>query len=103
MVISVPNTVTYSGESLARMKTNGEVPSEVLSALRQKADALLDAPFLSVVDRRLHAPSGNLHDYASMGPYWWPDPDTENGLPYILRSWEAYSFWEFYRPYWGCR
>ena len=88
MVIAVPNTVTYSGESLARMKTNGEVPSEVLSALRQKADALLDAPFLSVVERRLHAPSGNLHDYASMGPYWWPDPDTENGLPYIRRDGE---------------
>ena len=24
-----------------------------------------------------------MHDYMSMSPYWWPNPDTEDGLPYI--------------------
>ncbi|MBO7150339.1 MAG: alginate lyase family protein [Clostridia bacterium] len=88
MFAPIPNTITFCGESLARMKTQGEVPCEVLSSLREQADALLDAPFLSVVDRRLHAPTGNLHEYASMGPYWWPNPDTADGLPYIRRDGE---------------
>ena len=33
-------------------------------------------------------PSGDIHDYTSMGPYWWPDPEKEDGLPYIRRDGE---------------
>jgi hypothetical protein len=30
-----------------------------------------------------HAPAseGGPHDYYSNGDYWWPNPDTPNGLP----------------------
>ena len=30
--------------------------------------------------------SGDPHDYFSMAPYFWPDPDTEDGLPYVNRD-----------------
>jgi hypothetical protein len=33
-------------------------------------------------------PSGDKHDYISFGPYWWPDPASLNGLPYIRRDGE---------------
>lgn len=33
-------------------------------------------------------PSGDLRDYYSTGPYWWPNPDTPDGLPYIQRDGE---------------
>src|SRR5690606_15868424 len=42
-------------------------------------------PFSVVVDERL-APSGDPHDYTSLGPYWWPNPNTPDGLPYIRRD-----------------
>lgn len=31
-------------------------------------------------------PSGDKHDYISMGRYWWPNPDTKDGLPYVRRD-----------------
>lgn len=31
-------------------------------------------------------PSGDAHDYTSLPPYWSPNPDTENGLPYVQRD-----------------
>jgi hypothetical protein len=34
-------------------------------------------------------PSGDKHDYMSIGPYWWPDPQQPDGLPYIRRDGEV--------------
>jgi hypothetical protein len=59
-----------------------------VNALRQAADRALATPLLSVTQKQRLAPSGDPHDYLSMGPYWWPDPDSPNGLPYIRRDGE---------------
>lgn len=32
---------------------------------------------------------GGPHDYYSNGDYWWPNPDTPDGLPYIRRDGET--------------
>ena len=43
-------------------------------------------PLISVTDKP-HAPEGGtLHDFTSRGPYWWPNPDSPDGLPYIRRD-----------------
>jgi hypothetical protein len=34
-------------------------------------------------------PSGDKHDYYSVAPYSWPNPDTPNGLPYVNRDGEV--------------
>jgi len=57
-----------------------------LDRLRELADAALNAGPFSVMDKTLVPPSGDKHDYVSHGPYWWPDPAKENGLPYIRRD-----------------
>jgi hypothetical protein len=31
-------------------------------------------------------PSGDIHDYTSLARYYWRNPDTEDGLPYIRRD-----------------
>lgn len=54
-------------------------------ALRD-ADKLLDEPDPTVVDKGMTPPSGDKHDYISMGRYWWPNPDTKDGLPYVRRD-----------------
>lgn len=38
------------------------------------------------MDKTLVAASGNKHDYYSFPPYWWPNPDTQDGLPYIRKD-----------------
>lgn len=57
-------------------------------ALIEKAElALTEGPF-SVMDKLRTPPSGDKHDYLSMGPYWWPDTTKTDGLPYIRRDGE---------------
>lgn len=55
------------------------------SLLREAEQALQLVP-PSVMDKETVPPSGNKHDYTSMSPYWWPNPDTEDGLPYIRKD-----------------
>ncbi len=57
--------------------------------LIKDADDALNGGVYSVTFKELVPPSGNKHDYLSMGPYWWPDPEKENGLPYIRRDGEV--------------
>jgi len=57
--------------------------------LQSEADKTLKAGPFSVVFKKPLPPSGNKHDYMSMAPYWWPDPDTPDGLPYIRRDGET--------------
>ncbi len=56
--------------------------------LVREADAALEAGPFSVMDKQRTPPSGDKHDYVSMGPYWWPDSTKPNGLPYIRRDGE---------------
>lgn len=54
--------------------------------LLARADAALAGPTYTVVDKSRTPPSGDKHDYISMGPYWWPDPSKPNGEPYQRRD-----------------
>ncbi|KQU79266.1 hypothetical protein ASD12_15630 [Mesorhizobium sp. Root102] len=49
--------------------------------------ALARGPF-SVLDKTGLAPSGDPQDYFHPAPYWWPDPDRPDGLPYVQRDGE---------------
>ncbi|MDB5327899.1 MAG: hypothetical protein JWM57_3468 [Phycisphaerales bacterium] len=51
-----------------------------LSALATKQ--LAAGPF-SVVDKGLVPPSGDKHDFSTLGRYYWPDPQASDGLPWI--------------------
>jgi len=63
-----------------------------LSAARAKLErdaekAMSEGPF-SVVTKGATPPSGDKHDYMSQAPYFWPNPKSPNGLPYISRDGE---------------
>lgn len=55
-------------------------------ALKDFCDAELVRPPYTVMDKKKIPPSGSKHDYVSMGRYWWPNPDTPDGLPYIRKD-----------------
>ncbi len=57
-----------------------------VDSLKVSADGFLHLTPPSVVHNHSTPPSGDDHDYFSMGPFWWPNPDTPNGLPYIRKD-----------------
>lgn len=54
--------------------------------LISKAEKALSMGRLSVVEKSLTPPSQDKHDYMSLGPYFWPNPKTKDGYPYIRRD-----------------
>lgn len=54
----------------------------------KRADEQLKKGPYSVTYKKVLPPSGDKHDYISMGPYWWPNPKTADGLPYVRRDGE---------------
>jgi len=50
------------------------------------AEAALSAGPFSVTDKRHVPPSGDKRDYFSLSIYFWPNPDTPDGLPYAPRD-----------------
>ncbi|MDF3055797.1 MAG: Alginate lyase [Rariglobus sp.] len=69
-------------------RTGVHANPDALKKLRQAASANLSLKRFSVVDKSAAPPGGTLHDYTSLGPYWWPDPAKPDGLPYIRRDGE---------------
>jgi hypothetical protein len=59
-----------------------------LSKLERDAQKALSAGPFSVTSKSVTPPSGDKHDYMSQAPYFWPDPKSPNGLPYIRRDGE---------------
>lgn len=68
--------------------TNSQSNIKEDKQLLQKADSLLTIKPFSVVNKKVLPPSEDKHDYMSIGPYWWPNPDTPDGLPYIRKDGE---------------
>lgn len=60
-----------------------------LTAIIQGADACLAAPPVQITDEIAPHSPGTAHDYYSNGDYWWPNPHTPNGLPYVRRDGES--------------
>jgi OsmC-like protein len=48
------------------------VPRESMAELRRRADSLLEMEPPTVVAKQVLPPSGDVHDYLSIAPYWWP-------------------------------
>ncbi|NER17811.1 alginate lyase family protein [Spongiivirga citrea] len=76
-------------EEIKQNMQEGEVPyKKILKKLLKKADKKLQEGVFSVVYKKQKPVSGDKHDYLSLGPYWWPDPDKADGLPWIRRDGE---------------
>jgi len=73
----------------AKVLANDAAVLPAYNALIKTADELLQYKPVSVMDKTDVPPSGNKHDYMSIGPYWWPNPNTPNGLPYIRKDGEV--------------
>ncbi len=62
---------------------------KALKNIIKKADAFLELEANPVVNKSIIPPSGDKHDYLSLAPYWWPNPDTKDSLPWIRKDGEV--------------
>jgi len=76
-------------EELRHRVAAKELKDAAFEQLRRDADAALTQKPLSVMAKSVEPPSGDKHDYMSQAPYWWPDREKTNGLPYIRRDGET--------------
>lgn len=84
----VPATKAWDPAKLSKVRSEirDAKYAEAYEALIKAADKELKKEPFSVMDKEMVPPSGDKHDYLSMGPYWWPNPDTPDGLPYIRKD-----------------
>ena len=71
-----------------RVRTGDTNLAPALAQLERDATEALSAEPFSVINKAPTPPSGDKHDYMSQAPYFWPNPDTTDGLPYIRRDGE---------------
>src|SRR5579872_5316990 len=50
------------------------------------ADAALKQEPVTITAFHAKLSDGGPNDFYSNGDYWWPNPDTTNGLPYVQRD-----------------
>ncbi|MFD4714445.1 alginate lyase family protein [Streptomyces sp. NPDC058430] len=92
--VSAPRTAVLDGQRLLRTKQRLDHGDPQLKGtvrdLTARADTWLDQGPWTVVDKPKPAPGGDVHDYLSQAPYWWPSqtPSADNpwGCPYVQRD-----------------
>ncbi len=71
---------------------------EIVAAIEAEASAAIARGTFSVLDKTGCAPSGDRRDYWHPAPYWWPNPDSPDGLPYIQRDGQRRPGTNLYEP-----
>ncbi|QNF31522.1 alginate lyase family protein [Adhaeribacter swui] len=85
-----PNTFLINGELLLQNKLKITAKNQghlaALKVLVSSSAPVLNRVPYTVVSKTITPPSGDNHDYMSLAPYWWPNPKTVTGLPYIQKD-----------------
>ena len=66
--------------------TSDESAKKALKKLIADADKAVAVTPPSVMQKTKVPPSGDKHDYMSIAPYYWPNPATKDGLPYVRKD-----------------
>ncbi len=90
---SVNNYFIFDKNELNKLKTS--INQDSISIIEKIVADYYDAPVESVVTKvQNEIELSSKHEYASLATYWWKNPDTENGLPYIRKDGMANPYGE---------
>ena len=89
-------TLKYEIEQY-RQQNNKAICNIVDSLLSQAESALTRGPY-SVTDKTAIAPSQKKNDYFTIAPYFWPNPNSSDGLPYISIDGKRVPGTKLYEP-----
>lgn len=83
-VLGVNAQLLYNAETLAAKREQVKAGSfrEAYDQLLRDAQRAMAEPITSVMDKQRTPPSGSKHDYMSIAPYAWPNPNSSDGLPW---------------------
>ena len=73
-------------KTISLLSDGNKATAPAYKSLIRRADIYINLPPRSVLDKSGIAKSGNKRDFYSLAPYWWPNPNTADGLPYIKRD-----------------
>ncbi len=81
----------WDAERLSHVRAHSDDAfySKAISDIVRRADKEMDTIPYSVMTKASAPKSGDMHDYFSLARYYWPDPDTPDGLPYVRRDGES--------------
>lgn len=79
----------YMHEVRKKIRKGNSTYRPAYDKLISAADEALKRGPYSVTFKSIVPPGGTIHDYMSMGPYWWPDSSKPDGLPFIRRDGEV--------------
>lgn len=89
----------YDETAIAKLAYSAnKAEAGLFDLLLEKADAALARGSYSVVDKTTLPPSGDPHDYWHPAPYWWPNPDSDDGLPFVRRDGERVPGTQLFEP-----
>lgn len=84
--------LTYKEDALLMNKllyqrgSNSSLTKLIDEKLLPLAELAMHVGPWSVIDKTATPPSDDKHDYYNPAPYYWPDPSTKDGLPYIRKD-----------------
>ncbi len=70
-------------ESKKNIKVDGHIAQQAYDKLIADAEKSMTAGPFTVMSKSSMPESGDKHDYLTLSTYWWPNPNTDDGLPYI--------------------
>jgi hypothetical protein len=86
---NIPDTVVIDSYRLAdakeRLRKGDHELSTALKHLTVQAEYWMTQGPWSVTTKSKAPPGGDVHDYASQAPYWWPS-NSSDGCPYVQRD-----------------
>lgn len=94
ILILIAATLNMSAQWLWDINKMKKIKSEINSftyssaynVLLKQAERTLERGPYSVTFKQGIAPSGDKNDYVSLSRYWWPNPETDNKLPYVYKD-----------------
>lgn len=81
-----PVNMLYALNEKELKKIAENISSYNMQRLRDFAEEAMDMPLQSVTYKKAMKLVRDKHDYESFSIYAWPNPNTENGFPYIKRD-----------------
>jgi hypothetical protein len=70
----------------SEIKKGNEQFIKAYKSLIKQGDKSLTEGVFSVMTKTQMPPSGDMHDYLSLAPYFWPDSTKSDGLPWIRKD-----------------
>lgn len=83
-------TMLYDDQEWRELMAECRLNATARDCLARQAETAAARPLHTVTQKRHALPPGaTRNDYVSIGPYWWPDPERADGLPWIRRDGEV--------------